>query len=109
MVALRLGIAALATSSSRERPLDSSAAPKQSTHMRKFPVSSTPDIAGHYTRGNLIERLRTALRDDGGDPDRPTLGQLAPYDHFHGRGLEATEELASALLVRSGDHLLDIG
>jgi SAM-dependent methyltransferase len=66
-------------------------------------------IARHYTRGNLLARLQAALVEDGANPDRPTLVALAPYDHFHGRGLEATEGLAEQLEVAPNDHLLDIG
>jgi len=67
------------------------------------------DISGHYSRGVLRERLRAALADDGADPDRPTLDALAPYDQFHGRGLEATIEMADALTIEAADHLLDVG
>jgi ubiquinone/menaquinone biosynthesis C-methylase UbiE len=67
------------------------------------------DISAHYTQGDLLGRLRAALQGDGIDPDRPTTEALAPYDHFHSRGLEATEELAAMLTVSVGDHLLDIG
>ena len=67
------------------------------------------DISAHYARGDLMGRLRAALLADGFDPDRPTLEALAPYDHFHGRGLEATEELADLLTVALDDHILDIG
>lgn len=34
---------------------------------------------------------------------------MTPYDQFHGRGLEATEEIANLLEVAATDHLLDIG
>lgn len=66
-------------------------------------------ISRHYERGNLLGRLQTALLDDGVDPERPTIEALAPFDHFHGRGLEATRELADALDVAATDHLLDVG
>ena len=66
-------------------------------------------IADHYTSGELQERLNAALRDDGVDPDRPTIETLAPYDQFHGRGMEATEEIAGMLKVAATDHLLDVG
>ena len=32
-----------------------------------------------------------------------------PYDQFHGRGVEATDEAASLLQVAAADHLLDVG
>ena len=69
----------------------------------------TSDIADHYSRGDLLERLRAALRDDGVDPDRPSIAALAPYDQFHPRGMEATEAFAASLVVGVSDHLLDVG
>ena len=62
-------------------------------------LSQESDISGHYSRGSLLERLRSALVTEGINPDHPTIGALAPFDHFHGRGLEATEELAASLTV----------
>ena len=70
---------------------------------------SDADITGHYARDDLLTRLKTALADDGADPERPSIETLAPYDQFHGRGLEATEELADLLTVSASDHLLDVG
>jgi ubiquinone/menaquinone biosynthesis C-methylase UbiE len=72
-------------------------------------MSPNSAITDHYTRGNLLERLRAALRGDGVDPDRPTMEQLAPYDQFHGRGEEATADAASIMPAKAGDHLLDVG
>jgi len=66
-------------------------------------------ITTHYSRGGLLGRLAEALSADGADPQRPTLEQLAPYDQFHGRGLEATEDAAAQMPARSGDRLLDVG
>jgi ubiquinone/menaquinone biosynthesis C-methylase UbiE len=66
-------------------------------------------ITSHYTQGDLLGRLRAALLDDGIDPDRPTMEALAPYDQFHGRGLEATQELADLVAPSPTDHLLDVG
>ena len=71
--------------------------------------SGAASIVDHYERAGLLQRLEAALRDDGVDVDRPTIEQLAPYDQFHGRGLEATEEAAAAMPVRRGDRLLDVG
>src|ERR1700757_4291832 len=66
-------------------------------------------VSEHYSRGVLRERLHSALVEDGVDPHRPGLAALAPYDQFHGRGLEATVEMANALAVRAADHILDVG
>jgi len=72
-------------------------------------MSGKREITGHYGRGSLRERLEAALAEDGADPQRPSLEALAPYDQFHTRGLEATREIADALEVEPGHHLLDIG
>lgn len=70
-------------------------------------------IEAHYTSGTLLQRLNTELAGDGADPAHPTMEALAPYDQFHGRGIEATEEVASLLssrsLVSASHRLLDIG
>ncbi len=34
---------------------------------------------------------------------------LAPYDQFHGRGLEATLEIAGLVQAGPTDHILDVG
>lgn len=72
-------------------------------------MSLPGSITDHYSRGDLLVRLNAALANDGIDPAHPTLEALAPYDQFHGRGLEATEEIAQMLRVAAADHLLDIG
>ena len=72
-------------------------------------MSTDLDIASHYSRGDLLSRLNAALTDDGADPDHPTMQALAPYDQFHGRGLEATIEVAGVMQAGPSDHLLDIG
>ena len=72
-------------------------------------MGTDSDISRYYTRGALLERLHAALLGDGIDPDRPTVETLAPFDQFHGRGLEATEEVAGVLAVAATDHLLDVG
>jgi len=67
------------------------------------------NIADHYTSGTLWDRLSEALVGDGVDPLKPSLQALAPYDHFHGRGLEATAALAQRLKVAQSDRILDVG
>jgi ubiquinone/menaquinone biosynthesis C-methylase UbiE len=37
------------------------------------------------------------------------MDALAPYDQFHGRGLEATLEIAGLMQAGPADHILDIG
>jgi ubiquinone/menaquinone biosynthesis C-methylase UbiE len=72
-------------------------------------MSTDPDVSAHYTSGTLLRRLRAQLAAEGVDPDRPTVASLAPFDHFHGRGLEATQELAGSVAVAPSDHILDVG
>jgi SAM-dependent methyltransferase len=72
-------------------------------------VSAARDIERHYSRGDLLDHLARALVDDGVDPSRPSIDALAPYDQFHGRGMEATREIADRLDVASTDRILDVG
>ena len=66
-------------------------------------------VSAHYSGGKLMERLRAALAAEGVDPDRPTVEQLAPFDHFHGRGLEATQQAADLVAASPADLILDVG
>ncbi|MFT5172272.1 MAG: ubiquinone/menaquinone biosynthesis C-methylase UbiE [Gammaproteobacteria bacterium] len=66
-------------------------------------------IADYYTSDSLWQRLSAALASDGVDPLNPSLQALAPYDHFHGRGLEATQSLAVGLEIAPSDRILDVG
>ncbi len=72
-------------------------------------MSNPRTVTDHYTSGDLLARLEARLREDGVDPSRPTVEALAPYDHFHGRGLEATEDMAALLQIAETDHILDVG
>jgi SAM-dependent methyltransferase len=72
-------------------------------------MSEAEQVSRHYSSGELLERLRAALAAEGVDPHRPTVEQLAPFDHFHGRGLEATQDAASLVAPTAADHILDVG
>jgi len=72
-------------------------------------VPVVTDVTRHYSRGDLLTRLNEALREDGVDPEHPSAEALAPHDQFHGRCLEATEEVAAVMRLGPADHLLDIG
>jgi ubiquinone/menaquinone biosynthesis C-methylase UbiE len=66
-------------------------------------------VAAHYASGDIVPRILRALRAVHG-PDVPiSPDTLAPIDHFHGKGVIATEEIAAALQPKPTDHLLDIG
>ena len=67
------------------------------------------DVARHYGSAGIADRILTALRAANG-PDAPvTVDALSVLDHFHGRGIAATQELVALLRPQPGEHLLDIG
>jgi ubiquinone/menaquinone biosynthesis C-methylase UbiE len=71
-------------------------------------VANDATLKQHYASQDIAERILAALRAELGDvPITPAA--LAPLDHFHGRGLAATQELAALLAPRPHEHLLDIG
>ena len=72
-------------------------------------TADAEQVSRHYSSGQLLERLRAALAAEGVDPDRPSVEQLAPFDHFHGRGLEATQDAAKLVAPTAADHVLDVG
>lgn len=72
-------------------------------------MNTDREVSGHYGAGGLLSRLNAALAEDGIDPGHPSVEALAAYDQFHGRGLEATVEVADLVDVTASDHLLDIG
>ncbi|MGP8232979.1 MAG: class I SAM-dependent methyltransferase [Methylovirgula sp.] len=72
-------------------------------------MTNASDVIEHYGRDDLTERLRAAL-DAAGLGDRLlTPEELAPLDHFHSRGLAATQELAAALAPARDAQVLDLG
>jgi sarcosine/dimethylglycine N-methyltransferase len=69
----------------------------------------TAAVAEHYGSAGIAERVLAALRAAKG-PDAPvTPDALAPFDHFHGRGVVATQEIAAQLALQPGERVLDIG
>jgi SAM-dependent methyltransferase len=69
----------------------------------------TAAVARHYGSTGIAERVLAAFRAANG-PDAPvTPESLAPFDHFHGRGVAATQEIAAQLALRPGERVLDIG
>ena len=76
---------------------------------RKARVSDEGPVREHHASEGITARILAALRAASG-PDVPiTPDTLAPIDHFHGKGVAATEELAALLQPKASDHLLDIG
>ena len=72
-------------------------------------MSNEGPVREHYASEGITARILAALRSVI-SPDVPiTPDTLAPIDHFHGKGVVATEELAALLNPKASDHLLDIG
>ncbi len=67
------------------------------------------DVARHYGRGGLLDRILAALADAGKDVERLSIDDLAPIDEFHSRRRRATAELGRMLAPAAADHLIDIG
>jgi SAM-dependent methyltransferase len=72
-------------------------------------VAERNGVEQHYASSGIVERILTALRAVHGSDVAITPDTLARIDHFHGKGVIATEELAAALQPTPSDHVLDIG
>jgi sarcosine/dimethylglycine N-methyltransferase len=66
-------------------------------------------VRDHYRAIGLTERLKTALAVFGPEQQRLLPQQLATLDHFHTRGLAATEELAGLAGITADMSVLDVG
>jgi len=69
----------------------------------------TAAVAEHYGSAGIAERVLAALREAKGADAPVTPDNLAPFDHFHGRGVIATREIAEQLALQPGERVLDIG
>jgi SAM-dependent methyltransferase len=67
------------------------------------------EVARHYHRGDIEERILAALEEHGIDTARLGFEDLGAVDEFHIGAREATEALARQMDLRAGSHLLDIG
>jgi SAM-dependent methyltransferase len=67
------------------------------------------DVAQHYGKGGLLDRMLAALKQAGKDMDRLTIDDLAPIDEFHSRRRTATAELGALLAPVAADRAIDIG
>jgi SAM-dependent methyltransferase len=73
-------------------------------------AAASHQVQGHYASEGIAARILAALRAArGGETGPITPDALAPLDHFHGRGLKATQEMVALLEPRSGERILDIG
>lgn len=67
------------------------------------------EIEQHYSRGQILDSILRALREEGKDLARLKPEDLAPVDEFHVRGREATVELACRASLEPGSRVLDVG
>jgi SAM-dependent methyltransferase len=72
-------------------------------------VPGSKPISEHWGTGDVYARIMKAMEAASISPDAVTVEQLAPLDHFHARGFPATVELADALPIQPGHHIVDIG
>jgi ubiquinone/menaquinone biosynthesis C-methylase UbiE len=72
-------------------------------------MSTENAIADYWATGDVYALIVEALRKAGKPLDGLTLADLAPVDHYHARGFQATVELADCLTIGPKDHILDIG
>lgn len=72
-------------------------------------MCASPRVEDHYASADIAERVIAALRAAEGAEVAVTPEALAPIDHFHGRGVRATEELVALLKPAAGEDVLDIG
>ena len=65
----------------------------------------TTAVESHYSNEGIVERILATFAPR----EAITADALAPMDHFHGRGLDATRDLATLLDPQPGDDVLDLG
>jgi ubiquinone/menaquinone biosynthesis C-methylase UbiE len=70
---------------------------------------NTAAVERHYGSAGIAGRVLAAFRGANGPDASVTPEGLAPFDHFHGRGITATQELAAQLALQPGERVLDIG
>lgn len=70
-------------------------------------------VQDHYAAAGagaeIADRLVSAMREMAGADAAVTAEALAPFDHFHGRGIVATREMAALLEAQPDEAVLDIG
>jgi 2-polyprenyl-3-methyl-5-hydroxy-6-metoxy-1,4-benzoquinol methylase len=66
-------------------------------------------IRDHYNAIGLIDRVKVMLDKIAPENQQFSIGQLAPVDHFHVRGILATADLADAAQLSPSMRVLDLG
>ncbi|HXD54788.1 MAG TPA: class I SAM-dependent methyltransferase [Solirubrobacteraceae bacterium] len=68
-----------------------------------------PGAAGHYSTGEVAQRIQTALIAAGKDPDHLDPTDLALMEDFHSSGRFATVALLELASIGAQDRVLDAG
>jgi len=66
-------------------------------------------IRRHYQSGDLLARILSGLEQSGKSLSSIEIGDLAPTDEFHTRGLAYSVELAALANILTSDLVLDVG
>jgi len=76
---------------------------------RKSLVSYDKKVSEHYTHGELLGAIRSAVIKLGKTIESVSIDDLAPVDEFHVGGRPATDNLLDQLKFSESDHILDVG
>ena len=66
-------------------------------------------VRQHYSGDDLEQRVFSALRSSGADPESLRLTDLSGIDHLHAGSLPATEHMLARLGLETDHRLLDVG
>jgi len=72
-------------------------------------MSVEQQVAAHYTRGMLEQKILRAMRSAGKNVEQLSTTDLEALDNLHVGAREAIEDLAGFMELSPGMHLLDVG
>ena len=76
---------------------------------REAIVSFDKSVSEHYTHGELLGAIQSAVAKLGKTIESVSIDDLAPVDEFHIGGRLATDNLLDQLNFSESDHILDVG
>ncbi len=72
-------------------------------------MSFDQSVSEHYTHGELLGAIQSAVAKLGKTIESVSIDDLAPVDEFHIGGRLATNNLLDQLNFSDSDHILDVG
>jgi ubiquinone/menaquinone biosynthesis C-methylase UbiE len=72
-------------------------------------MSYDKTVSNHYSHGDLLNAIKSALPALGKTTENVTIEDLAPVDEFHIGGSQATDHLLGQLNLTQQSHVLDLG